>query len=302
VQEHDRLTRAGVLDGEPDPTTVDHVLATHQLSSSRSGVATISRMDASETTFISDVTEATFTEAVIERSRTVPVVVDFWAEWCGPCRQLGPALERAIAQRAGAVELAKVDVDTNPRIAQAFRIQGIPAVKAFRDGGLVSEFVGVQPPAAIDRFLDGLVPSEVDALLVRGDEDSLRRAVALEPGNADAAVQLARLLRARGEDDEATALLERFPGSFAAGGLAARIALEREVAAGGFPAPDLPAAFAALDGGDTELGLDLLLGALPSADGHKDELRRVIVGVLDDLGVDSELARSARRRLAVALY
>ena len=101
-----------------------------------------------------DVTESNFQTAVLDRSRTVPVVVDFWAEWCGPCRQLGPVLERAVEARAGKVELVKVDVDANPLLAQTYGIQSIPAVKAFRDGNVVSEFIGAQPPAAVERFLD----------------------------------------------------------------------------------------------------------------------------------------------------
>ncbi|HEY8765073.1 MAG TPA: thioredoxin, partial [Solirubrobacteraceae bacterium] len=121
-----------------------------------------------------DVSEIEFPTAVIERSRAVPVVVDFWAEWCGPCRQLGPVLERAVEARAGKVELVKVDTDANPELARSYGIQGIPAVKAFRDGEVVSEFVGALPPPAVERFLDSLVPSEAEALVERGDEESLR--------------------------------------------------------------------------------------------------------------------------------
>ncbi|HLI60257.1 MAG TPA: tetratricopeptide repeat protein [Solirubrobacteraceae bacterium] len=243
-----------------------------------------------------DVTEATFQSAVVERSHAVPVVVDFWAEWCGPCRQLGPVLEKAIAAREGAVELAKLDVDANPNLSRSYGIQSIPAVKAFRDGQVTAEFIGAQPPAVVERFLDGLVPSRVDELVARGDEASLREAVGLEPSRADAAVPLAKLLIARGESEEALAVLRAVPGSFAADGLAARIELSRATE------PDLSEAFTALDAGDTERALDLLIAALPAANGARDGVRRVVVGILDELGADSELARDARRRLAAALY
>jgi putative thioredoxin len=249
-----------------------------------------------------DVNETNFETAVLERSRTLPVVVDFWAEWCGPCRVLGPVLERAVAARSGKVELAKVDVDSNPRLSSAFGIQGIPAVKAFRDGKIAAEFTGAQPPAAVDRFLDSLLPSEADALVEAGDEASLRRAVELEPSRADAAVPLAKLLHARGETDEALRVLGHVPGSFAADGLTARIGLERQLAAGASPARDLTGAFEALDRGDAAAALDALLAALPQADGARDDVRRIVVGLLDELGVEDPLARDARRRLAAALY
>jgi putative thioredoxin len=245
---------------------------------------------------IFDVTEQDFEAQVIERSRTLPVVVDFWAEWCGPCRQLGPLLEQAVSAREGKIALAKLDTDRNRAISQAFRIQGIPAVKAFRDGRVVAELVGAQPRAQVERFFDALTPSEADALVAAGDEASLRRAVELDPNRTDALVSLARLLHARGEDDEALALLERAPGDFAAAGLKARIELERT------RAPDLRDAFAALDAGDQARALDLLIEALPSTDGAKDEIRKVVVGILDELGVEQPLARDARRRLAAALY
>jgi putative thioredoxin len=247
-----------------------------------------------------DVTENTFQQAVIDRSHTLPVVVDFWAEWCGPCRQLGPVIQKAIDARAGKIELAKVDVDANPAISRTFRIQSIPAVKAFRDGKVASEFVGAQPPQAVERFLDSLLPSEADTLVVAGDESSLRRAVELEPTRADAAVPLAKILHARGETDDALQILGRVPGSFAADGLSSRIALEQAGDDAGYP--DLGEAFAALDAGDEERGLDLLLTALQNADGAREDIRKVVVGILDELGVEHPLARESRRRLASALY
>jgi putative thioredoxin len=246
-----------------------------------------------------DVTEQDFDAQVLERSRGVPVVVDFWAEWCAPCRQLTPALEAAAAAREGKVVLAKVDTDANPSLSQAFDIRGIPAVKAFSDGQVVAEFTGAQPPPAVERFFDQLVPSEAEELVRAGDEESLRRALELEPTNADAALALALLLRERGERDEALRLVESRAGHFGAEGLSSRLRLE------GQPAPDprIVEAFEALDAGDRQRGLDLLLEAIgDAADGNRDDLRRAVVGVLDELGVDDPVAREYRRRLATALY
>ena len=253
-------------------------------------------------TAIRDVSDATFDSDVVEASRSAPVIVDFWAAWCGPCRALGPVIEDVV-RRADDVTLAKLDVDANPQVAMRFGIRGIPAVKAFVDGRVAAEFVGAQPPLAVERFLDSLLPSEADGLVEQGDETSLRRALELEPTRADAAVPLARMLRERGETDEALRILSRVPGSFAADGLAARIGLEQAVARAEQPsALELRAAFAALDAGDHQRALDLLIGALRSADGARDDVRRVVVGILDELGVEHPLAREFRRRLASALY
>ena len=136
---------------------------------------------------MTDVSEATFETEVVARSEELPVVVDFWAEWCGPCRVLTPVLEREVAAREGQVVLAKVDVDANPGLAERFGVRGIPAVKAFKRGHVVREFVGAVPPQAVSEFLDALAaPSEADALLEEGEdyEEVLERLLA-ETSGAD---------------------------------------------------------------------------------------------------------------------
>jgi putative thioredoxin len=252
---------------------------------------------------IFDVDEAQFLERVVERSREVPVVVDFWAEWCGPCRQLGPALEEAVRKRSGEVELAKVDVDNNQSLAASFGIRGIPAVKAFRDGAVAAEFTGAIPPPQIEAFLNGLVPSPADRLAAADDEESLRKALEADPGHAGAAVKLGRLLVGRGERDEALEVLDGIKGDFLAEGLVARLRLETADGNGAEGAGELAQAFDAWDRGEHETALDRLQEAIAAEDDpdRRDLIRRAMVAIFTELGPEHELSRRHRRRLAATL-
>jgi putative thioredoxin len=239
-----------------------------------------------------NVTDADFEDRVLRRSEEVPVLVDFWADWCQPCHMLAPVIERAVSAHDGKIELAKLDVDANQATAARYGVRGLPTVKAFVGGRVATEFTGAQPPEVVARFVDALVPSEADALVAAGDEASLRRALELEPGNAMARRELGRQLLRRGETEEALELLEDGSGDFVAEGLAARARLSDD--------PDLAPAFEAWDQGDHGTALELLQGALADPD-RRDLVRRVMVAIFTDLGPAHPLAREHRRRLSAAL-
>ncbi len=216
---------------------------------------------------------------------TVPVVVDLWAEWCGPCKTLGPIIEKVVDETSGAVELAKVDIDANPQIAQAFNVQSIPAVFAIHEGKIVDSFVGAFPESAVREFVEKLAPgaSKVDKLVDAGDEASLRAALELDASNLDAAVSLGDLLRRADRLDEADEVLKPFENALAAKTVLARIRLQRSGVS--------------LDG-DLDLTLEHLLEQSSSESSAKDSL----LEILDALGPEDPRYVSYRRKLASRLY
>ena len=236
-----------------------------------------------------DVTDQTFQADVIDRSATVPVVVDLWAPWCGPCKTLGPMIEKAVADTGGAVELAKVNVDDNPAVAQAFNVQSIPAVFAIREGQVVDQFIGAVPEAQVTAFVQRLAPapSEADTLAAAGDEASLRRALELEPDHAAATEGLARILIDRGEAAEALALLQRLPQTEAGRVLAAEARLlEAGVDVSG------------TDREEMETKLNELLDRVRD----DDTARQEFVDLLEAMGADDPRTKEYRRALTARLY
>jgi len=228
-----------------------------------------------------DVTDATFQSAVYDRSFQVPVVVDLWAEWCGPCKQLGPVLERVVAETAGAVELAKVDVDSSPQVGMMFKVQSIPAVFAISKGQVVDSFVGALPEAGVRDFVARLAPvqSPVDALVAAGDEASLRQALEIEPGHLAATLALAELLVGRGAGNEAVAVLDKVPETAEVRHLKARARN-----------PDLPP--------DVDARLGELLGQVK----EDEQARKEFLDLLEVLGPEDPRTATWRKRLTTTLF
>ncbi|MEW6433852.1 MAG: tetratricopeptide repeat protein [Myxococcota bacterium] len=271
--------------------------------------------------YVRDVTEAQFETAVLARSREVPVVVDFWAEWCAPCRMLGPTLEREVNALGGRVELAKVDVDRAQALAGSFGVQGIPAVMAFRDGKKVDEFVGARDAGFVKRWLSGLAPSDASKRLANAKTEAELEALL---GDAEvggkAALRLAEKKLAAGKSADALALLEkvdpRSADAAAAEALRAQAAFAVDAAAFGGESKaraalaekpdDLDARWALASAlaarGDFPGALEEFLTVVKQSRKYRDDgARRAMVTLFDRLGNSSDVTREFRRRLQIAL-
>lgn len=272
------------------------------------------------TATVFDVDEAGFQAGVVERSHEVPVAVDFWAAWCGPCRTLGPLLEELVWDRHGQVVLAKVDVDANPRLSQRFGVRGIPAVMGFRNGAVVEQFTGAVPRGQVESFLDALVPSEADRLVARAREQAPERAVAtyeealrLQPDHRDAAIGLAELV-VEDEPERALELVARHRPDPAAEAVAVRADIVST--AGGDEAALRAQVAASPEDGEAHLllgrslaarheyadAIDHLLAAVRAGGDVRETARAQLVGLFTVLGHDHELVAAARRELAKALF
>jgi putative thioredoxin len=256
-----------------------------------------------------EATDENFEQVVVEASKERPVVVDLWAEWCGPCKTLGPILEKVAAERDGAFLLAKLDVDANPMVASMFGVQSIPTVIAFRDGQPATGFVGAYPEPAVNEFVDSLLPTAADLAAeearavadagdVEGAEAGFRQALEKDPDNAEAKVGLGRILAERGELDAARELVRPLLPEPEAERVMA-VARVHDWASVEGPGT-LPSAKRLAAQGKWREALDAMLAALQGDD--RDAAREAMVDVFAVLGDDDSLVSEYRRRLASALF
>lgn len=273
---------------------------------------------------IVDVSEADFELEVLNYSQRVPVIVDFWAEWCGPCKTLGPLLEKLASEAQGDFRLAKVNVDENPNLARQYGVRSIPTVKAFRDGRIVGEFVGAQPEGRVREFTRQLSPSEADLTLDKANslldqqrwaeaEQAYRQVLTEQPGQPMALSGLIRSLLAQGHGQEALFLMEDFPAS------KEYAAMERlrplgealiQIGTASFPAGDrdeLEAAYGQclrlVGRGNLLAAIDGLLDLLRQDKRYRaGEVHRVLLAAFELLGERNELTRRYRSELATILF
>ena len=272
--------------------------------------------------YIIDVTEADFEYQVIAYSQQVPVVVDFWAGWCVPCKVLSPMLEKLADEGGGAFRLAKVDVDANPNLAIRFNVRGIPAVKAFREGQVVSEFTGMLPEARLVEFIRALAPSKADLLIEKARtmldlhqagsaEKVFRQALEVSPANPAAILGLIKSLILQARVGEAAPMLHDFPASKEYGSVENLRPLVDTMVRIGTAAPhesdpQEPAYLNALrlvGRGNVLAAMDGILDILRQ-DKHyrKDEARRVMVGFFELMNPDDPITRQYRSEFASVLF
>lgn len=271
---------------------------------------------------IIDVSETNFQEEVLQYSHQAPVVVDFWAEWCGPCRMLGPALEKLAIEADGAFRLAKVNVDANPRLAQQFNVRSIPAVKAFRDGKVVSEFVGAQPEPRLLQFLQQITPDPHSLTLERGEslldeleaaeaERSFRQVLAVVHEHPRALLGLSRSLLLQGRGAEAAGILAAFPASpeYQSAQLMLPLAQAlQQYEQGSLPSDDdLDPLFSnslrLVKRGNLEAAMDGLLEILRQNRAYRGgTARKAMLGILEAMGNQNPVTRQYRTELASVLF